>query len=274
MKQKLAIIGYVPPKGYGTGEFFLRHIERFVPKNELVLFSDTQTDKLISINLKASVEDVKGVNAMSGQYEGRPNPFAVNNRCFFTALRIAIKKEFSHILLVEDDVRVSCAGWDEPIFEAFFSNPKPILMSGSIVVYNPSNSGMAGLKRWTELIKSNTRKNLPIPTYGFKGQADGTGSAVFPNGAGAVFSVDALKMLFPEIEQPGISYDLALNGPAWDFFVGLRLWEKFGPDAYDLVGMNECIFSSFGNVITTEAERLKMLHEGLMLVHQCKSEVE
>jgi hypothetical protein len=189
-------------------------------------------------------------------------------------MRIAIKQGASHVLLVEDDVRVRGKGWDEKIFAEFFNNPNPILIGGSVVVYNPSNSNLAALRRWEELIKSNTRRNFPIPTYGTKGAADGSGTAVFVNGAGGVYSIDAIKMLFPNLMTPGATFDLAVNDCAWDFSIGFRIWEKFKEHAYDLVGMINCIFSGYGDVLTSELDRLQMLRSGdVCLVHQVKSKV-
>jgi hypothetical protein len=68
---------------------------------------------------------------------------------------------------------------------------------------------------------------------------------------------------------------LALDSKPWDLELGVRIWKQFGVEAYDMVANLKTVFSSYGNVITTEAERIAMLQDGSRrLVHQVKSDVD
>jgi hypothetical protein len=65
---------------------------------------------------------------------------------------------------------------------------------------------------------------------------------------------------------------LAAQSFAWDFAIGDRLWQKMGHNAYDCVAHLDCIYSSYGDVLTSESDRLNMLRTGeAVLVHQVKS---
>lgn len=200
--------------------------------------------------------------------KGVPNKWAVNNLIWATGMRIAIKNDFTHVLYVEADCRVGCPNWDDKIFDEFFSFPRALACAGTLVTFNPANSGPIGWRKWNDLMAFNSRRNYPAACYGFKGAADGTGSSVFPNGALGVYSMAWMKELFDFSN----SAQLAAEIFAWDFAIGDRLWKKMDHQAYECVAHLNSVYSSYGDVITSEADRLNLLRSGkVCAVHQVKS---
>ena len=72
------------------------------------------------------------------------NRMAVNNLVFFTGLRIAANKGFTHVLILEHDCRVGTAGWDEIIWQEFLSKNPEAIMGGSLVAFNPCSFSRKG----------------------------------------------------------------------------------------------------------------------------------
>lgn len=260
---KLAIIGYVPPPKLPAAEVFLKNVrEHHKHTHELLLYSDHKWPDVIP--LKANPEAFRD---MTGR-DGRPNPFSMNNALFFTALKIAIAHKVTHLIYLESDCRVGVDHWDELIFEQYFQSGKPSIIGGTTAVYNPCSHSLKAAKRWEALVARNTRRNVPIATYGWKGAADNSGSCVFVNGALGVYDVAWMQKLF---DLSDIA-TLCSQSTAWDMAVGLELWKIFGPDVYDVVTHLDCIFSSYGDVLTTESQRLEMVRNGTVCaIHQCKS---
>lgn len=200
--------------------------------------------------------------------EGKPNKWGINNLTYFTALRIAIRNGYTHILYLEADCRVGRKEWDNVVFEEYFSQPQSLICGGTLVTYNPSCAGPEGFHRWNKLMEKNTRRNFPISCFGFKGAADSSGSSVFPNGALGIYDLAWMQKLF-ELSDSG---RLAAQCFAWDFEIGDRIWKLMGPKAYDCVAHLESIYSSYGDVLSSEHERLEMVRSGKVVAcHQVKS---
>lgn len=267
MSIKLASIGYVPGPNYGHGRVFLDNLKRHPAKHEVILFSDHDYGDEINIRT-SSPESVKGATKSNG----RPSKFAVNNLCFFTSLRIAVKSNVSHFIALEDDVRVIGAGWDAQIFSEFFDSPKPAIIGGSPVVFDPANHSMQALEKFYAFADECRARGYTPPIYGGgKGSGDATGSTVFVNGAGGVYDVQAMLMLYPNVMDHGATHQLAVECEPWDLDLGRRLWAMFGPSAYDLVAHLPSVFSAFANTLTDPGQRIRLLHEGkARLVHQLK----
>lgn len=257
---KLAVIAYVPPIQRYHPEVFVDNMRRWRSNCDLILFSENWPDTL---KIAHSPEIIKSSANVS-----RPEQrWWVNNMIFFTALRIARKQGVTHMLYVESDSRAGRLNWADLAFEEFFKRDGA-LIGGSMVVYNPCNAGPLAAQYWAEVCALNTRKNFPIPTYGFKGAADSTGSCVFVNGSLGIYDMALMAELFNLDNTAVVSRDAT----AWDMEIGVKMWEKFGPDAYAKVAHLTSIFSSFGEVLTTEAQRMDMLRRGEFgAVHQVKS---
>lgn len=264
---RLAILGYIPPPSLAAAnpQVFLDHIRAWRTVHPVILFSDHPWPDVL--RLKGSPEVVNERKNANGDH----NQWGVNNMLFYTAVRIAQVQKITHFIYLESDCRVGRHEWDGVIFDEYFSQPKALAAAGSLVCYNPCNAGPVAHRRWGELVSRNVARNYPIPTYGFRGAADGSGSSVFPNGALGVYDVQFMLELFPEIDAND-TVTLAAQTFAWDFAVGDRLWKKLAHEAYDAVAHLWCVFSSFGEVLTTEADRLKMLRDGKVVgIHQVKS---
>lgn len=177
----------------------------------------------------------------------------------------------------------------------------PALMGGSLVCYNPYNAGQRAAGHFERLVtKYNTRKNFPVAgrvkfdpflasdynsqnvtedglsnrhphyvkAFGWKGSNDGSGSCVFPNGSLSIFKVDFLKSLLGKVSV----VKAATDSSPWDMEVGKRAWEMLGDSVYNFCAQLTCSYSSYGNVISTEEERLELLRSGrVVAVHQIKS---
>jgi hypothetical protein len=162
---KICTIAYLPPPSFRGADtaVFLENLKRFPTQHPLILFSDHQWPNTDLIKLPSSPEVAKDFR----DAKGASNPWAVNNLIFFTALRIALRNEFTHILYLEADCRVGKKAWDNIVFEEYFSHPNSLACGGTLVTYNPANSGAEGFKRWNNLMERNTRRNFKVACYGF-----------------------------------------------------------------------------------------------------------
>lgn len=259
---KISVLGYVPPPSFPAAEVFLANVRQFKTACPLILYSDHPYPDTLRI---------KSPDGMTNRLNeaGEANKFAVNNLIFFTAVRIAISQGITHFIYLESDCRIGRDHWDGVILDEYFGRHEPLIVGGSMAIYNPCNGGAESARRWADAIGKNVRKNIPIPTYGWKGAADTTGSCVFVNGALGIYDVEWLKKMF-DLED---TTKTARNATAWDMQIGLELWKMFGANAYDVVGNLNSVFSSYGNTLTSEEERLQMLRSGTVVgVHQVKSE--
>lgn len=262
---KLGILGYVPPPQVGNPVPFLENLSRNPSTHsQLLMYSDHPWPD--TIRLHGSPETAKA--------HAPGNAFAVNNMVFWTGVRIALAHGLTHFIYLESDCRVGRPGWDEVMWSEFFSVPRPLMMGGTLACYNPCNAGMAAAKRWQALVARNTKRNFPIATYGWVGASDKHPSNIFCNGALGIYSMAWICELFP-MEELDLTSKLASQTFAWDMVLGQRLWEKMGPDSYDVVAHLDCIYSGFGEAMTTESERVLMLRDKkVVAIHQVKSGVE
>lgn len=263
---KLCSIGYVPPPSFNAGiaSVFLANLRKFRLSHDLVLYSEHPWPDCE--RLKANPEMVK--KGLKPDQFGQLSKWAVNNAIFLTGMKIAALKGYTHIIYLESDCRVGCDNWDGRIFEEHFNGPLPWVASGSLVCWNPMAGGMESAQRWNDLLVStNERRNFPIPTYGHGASAKDKVS-VFPNGALGVYDMRWIKKFFPE--RMNLMELSTMH--AWDFVLGEKIWNVFGPDSYDMVGNLRSVFSSYADQITTENERLNLLRDGkVCAVHQVKS---
>lgn len=267
-----AVVGYVPPSSISpkvcNPSAFIENIRKFRTRHELILFSDGNWADCVKIP-----DPELAVDRNAKLKNGQTNTFALNNLLFLTALRIAAHRGITHLLYVEADCRVGCHEWDGILFDAHFRHPEPVICSGTVVIFNPCNAGRESQNRWMDYItKTNTRRNYPIATYGYGGQSLATGSAIFTNGALGVYDLRWLSKFFADALGPqGKSRALAEASFAWDFAIGFAIWKEFGIHSYDVVAHVPQVFSSFGDVLTTEEERMTMLRNGdCCAVHQVK----
>lgn len=245
-----------PPHAYKSATAILENLAKYPAKREMIIFSEHNYELPGQIVLKISPEVVKG-----------RTKFAINNLAWLTGLRIAKERGITHMICLEADCRVG-EGWDENIFDEYFNLGRPCIAAGTLAVYNPCASGLKAAKRWENLVARNVRKNVPIATYGWM-QGDQKGpSCVFPNGALSVQDVMWMEKYFPLND----TVKLAVELPPFDMAIGLKIWETFQEESYDVLGHLDCIYSGYGDALTTEEERLNMLRSGAVVgIHQVKS---
>jgi hypothetical protein len=283
---KAVAIGYCPSPNdsrFPTAAF-LKNLRENPPAGDLILFSDHPHAKetlpanaqFIQIGAtfdRPELKQARITNPRTGQTT--ENRAAINNLIFFTAVRIAERQSYTHLIYLEADVRVKnhSAPWDQVLFKEFFNHPRHLLAGGTVVVYNAANFDRQTLERFYAYLdetKAMGRK-MPIPPYGWLPAGERKAVHVFCNGAGSIFSIAGLNLLFPErLSQPDTK--TARESFAWDFCYATRGWERFGPDIFNVTGYLPSEFSSYGDTLSTESERLAWLNDGTFtLIHQCKS---
>jgi hypothetical protein len=284
---KCAIVGYVPPPSFRGANAFIKNIMKFHPVNDLVLFSDHHDYGFTRI---FNPEKVVGI-------EKNPR-CGISNAVFITGLRLAVKKGYTHMLYLEADCRVGVKNWDEIMFEEYFSFTFPKVAAGSLVAHSCTNGGFEFYKRFTAFLHSHSKSKHVIPLYGIPvmaGVAMGEFSkdipqvvlpgdarlrykpSVYPNGALGIYDVNWLCELFgikPDGDfKEGVDMVQHVQNSAWDHMIGAHLYDRFGDQVFDMVGHLDSVFSSYGDTVTTEAQRLQMLRDGdCTAIHQVKSE--
>lgn len=261
---RLGIIGYLPPPGKGHPEAFLKNIRQYPPMRPLVLFSDHDYGDGI-IKIPASPELAKTDS----------NKMAVQNLIFWTAVRMAASMRFTHILIIESDCRVSCKYWDARIWDEFMDKNQNAVAGGSITIFNPcSVSGNAGRRFEQFVIETANDRPMPLSITGSANLAEFRPSCVFPNGAFGIYRMDWILKTFPQvIGKPSDYYELAQKNKTWDYHIGDKLWSEFGDKIYDNVVSIGCVYSGYGNVMSDEEERKKLLESGRVVgIHQIKSD--
>lgn len=265
---KIGTLLYLPPPSRGYyPEVLMKNLEDNPVLHGLLVYSDHPWP---------GSERIPNPEGM----KNHPNKWAMNNLIFFLGLRIAIKEKFDHILYMECDSRVknqihSPLRWDAQMFGEYMS--AKALMAGSLVCYNPFNDSRDTAAKFSDLMyRYNTKRNYPVvgrvpfvKTFGFKSSAEHGFTCLFPNGSLAIYSVEFLKGLFGNQEIT----ELAVTCQPWDKEIGQRAWARDGVKVFDYCRQLTCSYSSYGDVLTSEQERLALLDQGgLCAVHQVKSQ--
>lgn len=268
MSLNLGTVLYVPPPDrYPGANAILANLRNHPPALPLIVYSDHPHDWPELVRLRASPEAVKVLT----DKDNKPNRWGLNNAVFMTGLRIARERGFSHVIYLEADCRVKGKGWDARLFEEYFTLGRPCIMAGTLAAYNPCNWSLEAARRWQQLVAGNQDRNMPVATYGWKGAAERHPCCVFSNGAFSVLNMAWMPILFA-LDN---SVQSALNMGPWDMELGMQIWKRFEELAYDVTGMLHSVYSGYGDVLTTEAQRLQWLRDGLYCgVHQIKSEAQ
>lgn len=261
---KLCSICYVPPPSFPGSAAFLQNIRAWKTAHDLILYSDHDYGEGF-VRINASPEVIKGVLYP----DGRENTWAVNNLVWLTGLRILQKHGYTHFIYLESDCRVSGHGWDAKIFDDFFSVIPTPLVGGTIVGYNINNRDITFSRLWNGFIADNELALFPITSFGGVGAAMSHEPAILANGALGVYDFDYVHRLFP---MDGAADKLAAL-TAWDYHVGRELVREFGERVFQNIAHLDRVYSSYGNVQTTEEARLALLTDGAVVaVHQVKSD--
>ena len=266
---KLCSAAYLPRPDWQCAKAFVENLAKFPAVHDLLTFSEHPWPG--AIPLRRNPEELRNSRLRDGQV----NPFAINNALWLTAVQIAISKGYTHMLYLEADCRVAVPGWDDIIFDEFFSVGRPLIAGGTLIVYNPCAAGEKARLRWEELVGRNHSKNFPTPTYGWMGAANPGPSCVFPNGALAVYDlgwVDRLMGISLAAAEGRIG-DVAATGTAFDKRFGEVIWDMWKEESYDVLASLTKAFSGYGEVVTTADQRKEMLRTGRYIaIHQIKDQ--
>jgi hypothetical protein len=263
---KLGILCYIAPPNLVNANAFFTNIKNFPPKNELIIYSDYDYSKEWPgmIKLAASPEVAKTDK----------NKMAVHNLVFYIGLRIAAGKGYSHVLILEHDCRVNVAGWDELLFQEFMSKNVNAIAGGSIAIFNPCSYNQTASRRFEKfLIETASSRVAPLSVTGSSNLAEHRDSCVFPNGAFAIYKLDWWIKKCPEITgSPDQYIKFSQDTRTWDYHFAVLLWDEFKERAYDQVVSLDNVYSGYGNVMSTEEERMGWLKDRKIVgVHQIKS---
>lgn len=271
----LATLAYIPGSHFGHPEVFLENLYRYRTTYPLITFSH--------FNDKADVH-IGNPEIVSGarNADGTTKSYAISNLIFLTSLRIALSKGLTHMIYIEPDSRVGEKGWDERMFDSFFHSGKPTVLGGSICVYGPCASGWDATVRWMRFMQEENALPLPgtyaqwgvhfrtpVNCYGKDDEILNRKTCVFSMGSLSVLDVKYISSLFPLENTGGLA---STSGP-WDLEIGFRMWDQVQENAYDLVHHIPCVLSTYGEGMTTEAQRLDLLKmHKVVAIHQVKSE--
>lgn len=257
-------IAYLPGPGFPGADAFYANIRAWRTRFPLILFSEHQWDA-DTILLRASPD-------ILGESERR---HAKSNLVWLTALRILRDRPFTHFLYLEADCRVAQHEWDGKIFEeAFFLDDKP-LMAGSVVCHSMCTVNMEWTRLWTRFIARHKDARFPIPCIGGTGIAEAGVPCMFLNGALGVYNLELMLKFFAPQMTDGQTSIAAVEMPAWDVAVGRLMYDHYKEAIFDgRIKHLDCVFSGYGDVQSTEKERLEWLVTGnAVAVHQVKSNV-
>lgn len=265
---KTASFAYAPPKGKFCSDAFMQNLNDFPPAGEIILYSDDDWGKDV-IRLRNSPEIFKDARFADGPQRGKPNPFAMHNAVFLAGLKMCKERGVTHALYLEQDCRVGRKGWDEAIFEEYFNIGRPVIVAGTISVYNPSNSGTDGLNRFYRHFGKAPAHGVPTAIYGYLSANTQGPTCLFPNGALCVYDVAWVTSMFNVEDQGG----MATQNTAFDMAIGGSIWNAFSEDAYEVIGSLGTVLSAYGNVLTSDDMRKELLTSGkICAVHQIKNE--
>ena len=240
-----ASVCYLPPPNIGHPKSFLANIKNFPPKHPLFIYSDYDysADYKGAIKLAASPEIARCDT----------NKMATNNLVFFMGVRIAAMQGLSHLMILEPDCRVNRAGFDDEIFQEMMAKNVNAEAAGSIAIFNPCSYNRQAAERFERFL-ADTRGTRPVPfsVTGSSNLAEHRDSCVFPNGAFAIYRMDTLVRLLPEIVDPkSTCIELAQKTTTWDYFWGIKAWEEFKDGVYDRVVSIDKIYSGYGQVMSS-----------------------
>lgn len=280
---KYCALAYLPPKSVPGAVAFWENLQKFPAKGDLLLYSDADYPGAIKLrdNPENFKPDKQEGTFVEGPNAGKPNVFAMHNALFLTGVKIALGKGYTHICYLEADCRVGVKGWDEVIFDEYFSMGRPTIVAGTLAIYNPSNWGLDSARAAQRLTSKLPKHGIPIGVYGWSPDRGGWGAnekaptVVFPNGALAVYDMHWLTTRLFTFDSPDpMSLSIqARQNTAFDLAIGQRIFKEFDVDAFEVIGQLESTYSGYGNVLTTQEDRQELLLSGKVVsAHQFKDD--
>jgi hypothetical protein len=291
-------VGYIPPPSFTGASSFIENIQKNKISGDHFFMSDyVQYGFPIENCLRVSPEAHDGIRGANNEGQRRVR---ISNLVFLICLSQAARRGYTHMLYVESDCRFKGNGWDQVMFEEYFNLPFPAIAAGSVVAHSMINGGGQFYRRFTEYFRENSKGHL-LPTFGIPtttfmwrefmpGQPNivppgdmregfrNLKPSLYPNGAIAIYDVAWLCEIFhlkPDGTFKGDHHAVEIvQWPAWDHVIGMALYDRFGADVFEVVAHLQTAWSSYGDVLSTEEERLQMLRDRKVKgVHQVKGEI-
>jgi len=203
------------------------------------------------------------------------NTVTVPKYVYLSGLAIMEAKGADFYLTLETDSRIYGDYWDEAIYaEMFDANDNPIL-AGTIFSWAPLNEDLDHANEFTDFFcEANAKfKKLAIKVpavyvYGGKGSCNPAPQTAYPNGCLSICRTAFAREAFG---YQGI-IDVALEPTQWDPKLGYELFKRYGRKAYDRVVPLTTVLSLYGDLLTNEVFRQRLLLSGQVRgVHQIKS---
>lgn len=246
---------YYPPVHRLNPEQFKRNVDNFKSTHPVIWFSDEPLDGMIKI-------------ADPSPIKKSANRVGVNNLLFLEALKIAEREGIKRFCYLESDCRVCYDGWDGVLFEQAEKYPD-MFCAGTIAVYNRHKFTPLQSK-WVDAAIADYTSHTGFKVPEFKSKSARPLGCLFIMGGGAVFSAPIMSELFQGYER--MLYDKAVSSAAFDLHIGLRCYQLFKERAVQKLPFLPACFSTYGNRINTEKDRIAMARSGkFAVVHQIKS---
>lgn len=260
------VIGYIPPKRVVGAQAFWDNLQKFPPAGKMILCSESDEWPGVT-KFRGNPESFRGAKFIEGKHAGEPNPFSMHNIIYLACMKAAREAGLDYALYLEHDCRVGRPGWDEIIFDEYFSLGRPTIVAGTCSAYNPSSFSGKAARRFAHEIGKPRKHGIPVGCYGWFGASVQGPSTWLPNGALAVYDMLWIERMFDLGDQGRLA---AQNGP-FDQAIAQRIWEMFGDEAFEVIGYLETVYSGYADVLTTPDERKKLLLDGTVTaVHQIK----
>lgn len=264
---RFGIIGYLPRKGIGHTESFLKNLETFPPKNPIQLYSYDWKDLPGVIPLPVPVESCVKKGA-----DQNANMISLFNRIFYTSIAIAASLGLTHYLFIEHDCRFGVEGWDEILFDEFMRKNEDAACGGTPVIFNPASYNRETALGFEKYLKSTRKRPMPMQIAAAGQLGERQEPCLFPIAALAIYNVAWMLKSFPEIAEKK-SFDLSHSTKLHDQEVGKRLWREFGVGVYEQVVWISQEYSGYRDTLSDEDYRRNMLESGeVVAVHQIKSD--
>lgn len=256
---KVASLSYVPP-GNLNAAAFVRNILYYVSTHPVIWFSEREYPGLDIIKIPDPTNLKLSRNRVS-----------LHNRLFLHAVKIAQEQKLQRFLYLESDCRCGRDGWDEVLFNEaapytdMFAAGTPSLYNTTRLTKSQSVAISAARDAYT------TATGFKVPVY--DPPIPRPIGCWFIMGAGAVYSTAVTAEIFMGFERD--AHQKAITTPAFDLFLGMRCFQLFGANAIKKLPFLPSVFSSFGDKILNEQQRVDLIKSGrVALVHQIKSDLD
>jgi len=192
------------------------------------------------------------------------------SQAFCNCIKLAVKLGLEAFMWYEDDCWVKAAGWDEPIWEAYLSDPEA-LCAGFPCLWNPTCMHI----NWeTAMVRYaydfQERSGIPVTFEGGPPRLDWRykeAPYLFPNGA---FGIYRTSMVVEAFKNALTNWDQFMYEALYfDMVVGVHLSHGYGINMYKLMKGVPCIYSGCGDDHVTTAMRHEMADKGSKVgIHQ------